>query len=163
MSDLMFYTIILSIASTGICVVLAVSVWLRARSINKPEQQDSELRGKRVDALVMQSGDWANAAVNVVIGVFLGIVINSLVQLISTGLWSVAVLIVVLAAVLFFLESWFDGLFEKVFPSGIRPARKSKKVRKTSLARRLSLPSGLVLGIGLAGLGLDGRILCWIL
>jgi hypothetical protein len=69
----MFYTIILSIASTGICVVLAVSVWLRARSINNPEQQDSELRGKRVDALVMQSGDWANAAVNVVIGVFLGI------------------------------------------------------------------------------------------
>ncbi|MEH6557060.1 MAG: hypothetical protein V7708_04635 [Oceanicoccus sp.] len=163
MSNLMFYTIILSIASTGICVVLAVSVWLRLRSINKPEQQDSELHGKRIDALVMQSGDWANAAVNVVIGVFLGIAINGLVQLISTGLWYVAVLIVVIAAVLFFFESRLDGLFEKVFPSGIRAARKSKKVRKAPLARRLSLPAGLVFGIVLAGLGLDDRLLGWLL
>jgi|GEM_PF-749713 len=162
MSDLIFYTIILAIVSTGIGVVLAVSVWLRVKSIIKPEQQDSELRGKQIDALVMQSGDWANAAVNVVIGVFLGIVINGLVQLISTGLWSVAVLIVVLAAVLFFLESWFDGLFEKVFPSGIRPARKPKKVRKAPLARRISFPSGLVLGIVLAGLGLGDRLLGWL-
>jgi hypothetical protein len=163
MSDLMLYTIILSIASISICVVLAVSVWLRARSINKPEQQNSELCGKRVDVLVMQSGDWANAAVNVVIGVFLGIVINGLVQLISTGLWFVAVLIVMLAGVLLLLESWFDDLFEKVFPSGIRPVRKSQKMRKATLTRRLSLSSGLVLGIVLAGLGLDARILGWIL
>ena len=160
MSDLMFITIAMSIASTGACVVFAVVVWLRLRSNKEPIQQKPEPRTNRA---VMQSGDWANAAVNVVIGVFLGIVINGLVQLISTGLWSVAVLIVVLAAVLFFLESWFDGLFEKVFPSGIRPARKSKKVRKAPLARRLSLPSGLVLGIVLAGLGLDGRILDLIL
>ena len=163
MSDLMFITIAMSIASTGACVVFAVVVWLRLRSNKESIQQKPEPHREGTNRAVMQSGDWANAAVNVVIGVFLGIVINGLVQLISTGLWSVAVLIVVLAAVLFFLESWFDGLFEKVFPSGIRPARKSKKVRKAPLARRLSLPSGLVLGIVLAGLGLDGRILGWIL
>lgn len=162
MSDLPFYLIILSIVFIGICVVLAVSVWLRVRSINKPEQQDSELRGKRSDPLVMQAGDWANAAVNVVVGAFLGMAINGLVQLMSTGFWSVAVLIVVLAAVLFSSALWFDGLVEKVFPSGIRRARKSKKVRKVPLARRLSLPSGLVLGIVLAGLGLDDRLLVWL-
>lgn len=162
MSDLMFYTIILSIVSTGICVAWAVFVWLRVRTINKPEQQDSELRGKPIDALVMQPGDWANAAVNVVMGVFLGLIINGLVQLISTDLWPAAVLIVVLAAVLLFLDSWIDVLFEKVFPSGIRPAHKSKKVRKAPMARRLSLPSGLVLGIVLAGLGLGDRILGWL-
>ena len=143
-------------------MVWAVFVWLRVRTFSKTEQQDVELRGKPIDALVMQSGDWANAAVNLLMAVFLGIIISGLVQLISTDLWPAALLIVVLAAVLLFLESWVDVLFEKVFPSGIRPGHKSNKVRRAPTARRLSLPSGLVLGIVLAGLGLGDRFLGWL-
>jgi hypothetical protein len=159
MSNLIFYTIIIF---TGTCVVLAVFVWLQARTINKPEQKKSELYGKPVDALVMRPGDWFNAVINVVMGVLLGILIDCLVQLISTDLWPAAVLIVVLAAVLMFLDSWIDVLFDKVFSSGIRPAHKLKKVRKAPMVRRLSLPSGLVLGVVLAGLGLGDRVLGWL-
>ncbi len=134
----MFITIAMSIASTGACVVFAVVVWLRLRSNKEPIQQKPEPHREGTNRAVMQSGDWANAAVNVVIGVLRGIVINALVQLRSTGLWSVAVLLGGLAAGLFFVESWFGGMFDKVFPSGIRQGRKYKKVRKARPAGGLN-------------------------
>ncbi len=161
MSDLMFNTIILLVVSIGVCVVIAVVVWLRKRSINKADQQNSELRGKQSAPVFMRAGDWANAAVNLVVGVLLGVAINGLVQLISTGSWFLAVLIAVLSTV-FLLLLWFDGLFDKVFPSGVQPARKPQMLPKP-LARRLSLPAGLILGVILASLGLDEWLLGWLL
>jgi uncharacterized protein YacL len=103
-----------------------------------------------------------DATVNVVIGIFLGVAVNGLAQLMSTSFWPVAVIILLLVAILFFFESLIASLVDRIFPSGIRPARKPQKVRRAPLPRRLSLPVGLVLGLILARLGLDGVVLGWI-
>jgi hypothetical protein len=39
----------------------------------------------------MQAGDWINATVKVVLGVFLGLLIDGLAQLATTAIWPVAV------------------------------------------------------------------------
>jgi hypothetical protein len=54
-----------------------------------------------------------------------------------------------------------DYLGKKLFPSGIRPARNAEKKNKKPLVRRLSFPTGLVLGAVLASFGLDNWLLGW--
>jgi hypothetical protein len=44
----------------------------------------------------MVVGDWMNAAINVVIGVLLGSVIYGLVQLVASGSWLMAMILVLL-------------------------------------------------------------------
>ena len=121
---------------------------------------NSEAGGKRTEETVMQAGDWIYAMVNVVVGVFLGVVIEGLVRLMTTAFWPVAVLILLPSAALFFFESLFDGLVDRVFSRGIRPARKPQTGNRTPL--RLSLPTGVVLGVVFARLGLGNRLLGWI-
>lgn len=149
--------VLIIIASLVACVVLAVVVWLRVKSDFGPLKSNGEPHGKENEESAMKAGDWFDAVINVGIGVLLGVAMA------ASGSWFVAVLIPLLAAVLFFYMSLFDRLIDKVFPSGIRPAHKSKKVRKAPLVKRLSLPLGLVLGIVLAALGLGDRFLGWLL
>lgn len=153
--------VLINIASLVACAVLAVVIWLRVKSDFGPLKSNGEPHGKQNKESAMKTSDWFDAVMNVVIGVFLGV------AMVASGSWFIAVLIPLSAAVLFFYMSLFDRLFDrlidKVFPSGIRPAHKSKKTRKTPLAKRLSFPLGLVLGIILAALGLGDRFLGWIL
>lgn len=155
MSDLMSNTIILSMASTGICVVMAVVVWLRLRSSSKLDKRDSELHDQRTAKILMRTGDWANTAIKVVIGVFLGVAAHGVAELMLRGAWFLVLIIALLSAGLFLVVLLHDFIGEKLFPSGIRPARKQQTKPKVPLLRRLSLLAGLVLGIVLAALELD--------
>ncbi|MHA7923564.1 MAG: hypothetical protein ACX936_00095 [Marinobacter sp.] len=151
----MFTIVDFLIALTFICVVMALVVWSRVKPEAKPDKQESEVRAQRAAAGFAQAGHWASSAVNVVIGVLLGVASNGLVQLMFTGAWAAVFNIAVLSAVLFFIVFLHDRLGKKLFPSGIRPAREPERARKTPLLRRLSLPAGLVLGVVIASLGLD--------
>jgi len=160
MSDL-FSTVDLVIAATFVCVVLAVVVWMRVDPNGKRGKQDSRSGDQRIGALLIKAGHCAMAAVTFAVGILLGVAINGLAQLIFAGAWVAAFNIVVLAASLFLIVLLHDRLGERLFPSGIRPARNAKKVPKP-LARRLSMPAGLVLGVVMASLGLDDRFLVWL-
>jgi uncharacterized membrane protein YfcA len=151
----MFTLIDFFIALTFFCLVLAAVVWSRFKSDAKSDKQDSEVRAQQAAEFFEQSGHWVTSAVNVVIGVLLGVVINSVVQLMFTGAWAGVLTIVVLSASLFFIVFLHDRLGNMLFPSGIRPARKPEKVRKKPMLRRVSLPAGIVLGFVLAYFGLD--------
>lgn len=161
MPDLMIDTIGLVIASVFFCAVMAGVVWLRVKPSDKLDKQVTELRDRRTAALLTQAGQWASFAVNVVIGVLLGVAINGLVQLMFTGAWVAVFNLLMLAAALFLIVFLHKRLGDKLFPSGIRPARKPEKVRKTPLMRGLGLPAGLVVGVVLASLGLDDWLLGW--
>ena len=106
----------------------------------------------------MQPGDWLNAAVNLAIGVLMGIALAYSIQLVSTGYGLMAVVTLVFVGGLLLFERLLDKFIEKVFPSGIRPARKPTK-RPAPLPRRLSLPAGLVLGVVSVQLGWSEAIL----
>ncbi len=106
----------------------------------------------------MKPGDWFNAAVNLVLGVLLGLVIDGLAQLVTTAFWPVVVIIPLLFFAILLFDGLIDGLVEKVFPRGVRPARKTRPAKRTPLPRRLSLPVGLVLGVALARFG-SGNVL----
>ena len=107
----------------------------------------------------MQVGDWANAAINLVIGVLLGSAADGLVQLATTAFWPLAVVIPLLFAGVFLFSWVLDMLTDRLFSIGVRPARTPKEEGRTPLLRLLSLPVGLVLGVALARLGLDETIL----
>jgi hypothetical protein len=107
----------------------------------------------------MQVGDWANAAINLVIGVLLGSAADGLVQLATTAFWPLAVVIPLLFAGVFLFSWVLDMLTDRLFTIGVRPARTPKEEGRTPLLRLLSLPVGLVLGVALARLGLDETIL----
>lgn len=149
--------LLINIASLVACVVYAVVVWLRVKSDFGSHKSNGEPHCKENEKSAVKAGDWFDAVMNFVIAVLLGAAMS------SSGSWFVAVLIPLLAAVLFFYTSQFDRLIDKIFPSGIRPAHKSKKTRKTPLAKSLSFPLGLFLGIVLAALGLGDRYLGWLL
>jgi hypothetical protein len=106
----------------------------------------------------MEPGDWFQAAINGVIGVFLGIATHGLVQLVAIGAWWMALILVVLGVGYFFFVQLADKLFDWIFPSGIRTVGKRRGQPKP-LLRVLSLPAGLLVGIALAGLGLDTVLL----
>jgi hypothetical protein len=106
----------------------------------------------------MEPGDWLQAAVNIVLGVFLGIVVSALTELVVSGAWLMALILVALGAGYFVFVLLADKLFDWIFPSGIRTVGKRKNQPKP-LLRTLSLPAGLLLGIALAGLGLDTVLL----
>ena len=108
----------------------------------------------------MEIGDWFHAAINLLIGVLLGSVAYGLAQLVASGAWLMAVILVVFGAGLFAFMLLFDKLSELVFPIGaIRPAKDPKPRPPKPLLRVLSLPAGFVLGVALAVLGLDQAIL----
>ncbi len=163
MSDLMFNTLILSIAPLCICIVVAVFVWLRVKSSSKLDKQDAESHDQQTAAFLTQAGDWASAVVNLVIGILLGMALYGLVQLTFAGAWVLVLSLVALGVGLLFIVLLHERLGNWLFPSGIRPAHKPEKPRKKPLVRRLALPAGLVVGLVLTGFELDDRLFGWLL
>ena len=153
MSDQIFSTFELVIAATFVGVVIALSLWLREKPTEHSDAPDRALRDQRTASILGQAGHWASAAVNLVIGVLLGVAINGLARLMFSGAWLAVINLLILFAALSLIVWLHDRLGDWLFPSGIRPARKPEKARRKPLFRRLSLPAGLVLGIVLAGLG----------
>ncbi|NKI34010.1 hypothetical protein HFP89_02370 [Wenzhouxiangella sp. XN79A] len=157
MFDNLFGPADLIIASTFVCVVLAAVVWLRVQSEGKREASEGGVREPRPTALFPLALDWILAVLNFVIGVFLGVALNGLIQLVASGAWVAVLNLVVLLAALFLIVNVHEWLGEKLFPSGIRPARRPGNGPTTSRVRRFGLPVGLALGVFVAALGLtDG-------
>jgi hypothetical protein len=111
----------------------------------------------------MEPLDWMSAAFNVAIGLFLGLALSGLLALVADGFWVVALAMAVIGAGAALAVLAFDHLLtratDRFFPSGIQPAANPKPRGRKPMARLLSLPAGLVLGMGLAQLGLTRAIL----
>src|SRR6056297_570274 len=156
----LFSTLDLVIAATFVLLVLAIVIWMRMEPNRKSGEPEAGSDHQRTASLVTQVGHWASAAVRFVIGLLLGVAVNGLVQLMVAGAWVAVVNLLVLAAVLFLIVRAHERLGDLLFPSGIRPARNAKKKQKP-FVRRVALPAGLVGGVGVASLGLDGWLLGW--
>jgi hypothetical protein len=111
----------------------------------------------------MEPEDWLSASFNVAAGLFLGLALNGLLQLVVDGFWPLALTVGALSAGAALLLIAFDGLLDKltdrIFPSGVRPSQSPQKDRRKPIARLLSLPAGILLGVILAQLGLTQAIL----
>jgi uncharacterized membrane protein YfcA len=107
----------------------------------------------------MTLGDWSASATNATIGFLLGLAGYGLAKLFFAGAWSMAMAVVLPFAALFVFIRLFDGLTERIFPSGIRPARTSQAPESKPLLRRLSFPAGFLLGALAGVLGLSDQIL----
>jgi hypothetical protein len=107
----------------------------------------------------MQASDWFNAVINLIIGLLLGSFVDGLVQLVATGLWLSAGIITLLFGGLFLAMLVFDKVTDRLFSIGIRPAPRQQVKGRTPLLRLVSLPMGVLLGVLLARLGLDDKIL----
>jgi hypothetical protein len=107
----------------------------------------------------MTLGDWLNSLINVVLGMFLGMAALGLANLIGAGLWVPAILFTVPVVLLMFFDQGLGHLIDRLFPSGIRPARVPAPPRGKPLVRTLSLPAGVVLGVLVAALGLSDGLL----
>jgi hypothetical protein len=107
----------------------------------------------------MQTHDWINAGFLLVFGVFLGFVVDGILQLATTSFWPLAIILLLMVAGIFLFELLMDKLFSRIFPIGVRPANKSPAQGRKPLPVFLSLPAGVILGIALARLGLADTIL----
>ena len=107
----------------------------------------------------MGVSDWISSAFNLLIGALLGSVIYGLVQLVASGWWLMAVILVFLGGGLFLFMFLYDKLFDWLFLSWTKPARNPQPQLPKPLLRILSLPAGFILGIVLAVSGLDRTIL----
>ena len=116
------------------------------------ENQNSERRKMRV-------GDWFNSAINVIVGLLIGIASYGLVQLITTGFWSVAIIIIVGFAGFWLLDGIIVRIVDWIFPPGIRAPSKHYKKAKAPVIRLLSFPLGFVSGGILAHLGLGNSLI----
>lgn len=168
MSDQTKFILVLFTIFVAVCLTIIVGVWRLVKTKNGIDQVNSKQRGSEDDGLNERSGmqvnDWFNAVVNIVVGLFLGIAIVNLSRLITAGYWPLALFLLILFAGYLLFDKWFGVLVDKVFPSGIRPARKSvvrKRAPKSRapLPRLLSLPVGILLGIALDWLGLSDKVL----
>ena len=145
------------------CLIIAMGVWLCMRTemnTNRTESEASGSEGGRInERRRMQTGDWFNAAISLIIGMLLGSVVDGLAQLVTSGLWLPAVAIVLLGAGFFLFMLVFDKVSDRLFSIGMRPAPKRQAKGPTPLPRLISLPVGIVLGVVLARLGFDDTIL----
>ena len=107
----------------------------------------------------MQIGDWFNGAGLLAVGVFLGLAVANMVQLIGTIFWPVIIVIPVLFGGFFLLVLLLDGLVDRIFGSGIKPAPNSKAKQRRPLTLLFCLPLGVVIGVIGAQFGLDNILL----
>ena len=107
----------------------------------------------------MGIGDGFNTVINVLIGALLGSAAYGLLQLVASGAWLMAMILVLLGGGLFLFMVLSDKLFDRLFRIGIRPPKNPQPQPPKPLLRVLSLPLGFLVGVVLALLGLDRTIL----
>ncbi len=107
----------------------------------------------------MQAGDWLNGATLLVVGVFLGLAVPGLVRLAGTDFWPLAILIPVLFGSVFLFDLLLGGLINRIFSTGIKPARRRQGKERKPLVLLLSLPAGLLVGVIGAQFGLGDILL----
>ncbi len=107
----------------------------------------------------MTLGDWLNSAVNLIIGLLLGMATFGLAKLLNAGLWLSALLVILPFLALVAFVQLMDGLLERLFPTGVRPANAPAAQEPKPMTRRLSLPAGFGLGVIAGALGFSEPIL----
>lgn len=107
----------------------------------------------------MSFDDAIYTAANLAIGFFLGLAAYALAGLFLNGAWLLAVGAIVPWVIWLLFYILLERVWERIFPSGAKHARKVAARRGKPLARKLSLPVGLVLGALAAWLGLTDTIL----
>ena len=107
----------------------------------------------------MRIGDWVNGAVICVVGVYLGLAVDGMTELAGTEFWPVIIIVPVLFGGAFLFVLAFDGLIDRIFPSGIKPASRQHAKQRKPLALLLCLPIGIATGVILARLGLGQALL----
>lgn len=107
----------------------------------------------------MQLGDWFNGAALLAVGFFLGLALDGMIDLVGTSFWPLIILLPVLFGSVFVFGQMFDGLIERFFPSGIKPAKGAQRKERMPLALVLSLPGGVVLGVIGGQMGLRALLL----
>lgn len=100
----------------------------------------------------MQFEDWFDTGIKVLIGMFLGFVTDTLAQMATTAFWPVAVIL----AFIFLFELIFDKLTDRLFLSKVRESNHANRRGSKPLLRKMSLPAGVLFGVVLAELRLDG-------
>lgn len=108
----------------------------------------------------MMLGDWFNSAALCIVGLYLGLVVYGMSQLIGTAFfWPMLVFIMIIWGIICLFDNVVSRFFDWIFPSGIKPARTAPAKERKPLASLLSLPCGIVLGVILAELGLRDTFL----
>jgi len=103
----------------------------------------------------MRIGDWANGASLLAIGFFLGLAVYYMAQLVGTAFWPMIIIIPVLFGGIFLAQLVLDWIIDRVFTSGLKPARQPQVKERRPLVLLLSLPTGFLIGMigALFGLG----------
>lgn len=102
----------------------------------------------------MEMGDWFNAVAFLGVGFFLGLALDGLLQLDGAAFWIAAISIPIMFWGLIAVSSLFDGLIDRIFPSGIKAARGPQQKERKPLAVLLSAPAGIVSGLAGGQFGL---------
>ena len=97
--------------------------------------------------------DWVEATALLLVGLFLGMAIGLQLQLSAFWFWATTPVLIVLFGGVLLLDRFLDKISEKIFPTGIRPAKNPKPKGPRPLPKLLSFPVGLSLGLLLAWLG----------
>ncbi|MBF9029121.1 hypothetical protein HKCCE3408_01820 [Rhodobacterales bacterium HKCCE3408] len=107
----------------------------------------------------MSFDDWISTIGGIGIGFFLGLAAYALAGLFLNGAWLIALAVIVpwLAWLAFYVV--LENMAERVFPTGMKQARRLEARRGKPLARRLAGPAGFAIGAFAAWLGLTETIL----
>lgn len=108
---------------------------------------------------IMTIGDWLNSAALLVIGVYLGLALEKLFQLDGVAFWVVGIGIPIIFGGVLLFGQLFDGLTDRLFPSGVKRIYKPQTKKRRPLALLLALPIGIIIGVAGAQFGLSEMIL----
>lgn len=108
----------------------------------------------------MVLGDWFNSAGLCFVGLYIGLLAHGMSQLFGTALfWPMLIFIVIMWGGMSLSYNAFERVFDRIFPSGTKPAKNPSAKEPKPFAVLLSLPFGLALGAILAELGLADTLL----
>lgn len=112
------------------------------------------------DRRKMELGDWFSGAGLCIVGLYLGLVVHGLSLLVGTALfWPMLIFIMMMWGIMCLFDNVIGRFFGWMFPSGVKPATSPSAKERKPLARLLSLPCGIVLGVILGAFGLRDTLL----
>lgn len=107
----------------------------------------------------MELWDWINTGFLLLIGLLLGIALDYIGQLVAMGFWVIAVILLLLFLAVFLFELLMDKIVNRIFTIAVRQVNEPSERKKKPLMVILSFPSGVLLGVLLARVGLSIAIL----
>lgn len=106
----------------------------------------------------MEMGDWLNAVALLAVGFYLGLALDGLLQLDGAAFWIAAAGMPIMFWGLIAVARVIDGLIDRIFPGGVKPARAPPPKERKPLAVLFSVPAGVAAGLVGAQFGLSGLL-----